>query len=237
MWVFIEVPAAEVELAKVAGAELHRKTGKWFFDDAKFSASDFARWKRIPTPDGAGKTPAKKAVEPDSQGLSLHEVSGLTGHSNKVIRALIEDGRFPRPVSSTGISARSDRWSLEQIKEWIELNGFGALARGGLDEQRQRLREDGAGAQTLYTMSEIAREAGIAPLSRAFVHLRSDGVLIEHDDEALNNRPTDEYMKRGWFGRLERYLPNKQQTIYQTVVTAAGREPVVALLKDKVKGS
>lgn len=237
MWVFIDVPAVEAELAKTAGAELHRKSGKWFFDDAKFPASDFARWKRIPSPIEARKTVTKKKDVTEIEGLSLHEVSGLTGHSNKVIRALIDDGRFPRPVSSTGISARSDRWSLEQIKEWIELNGFGALTRGGLEEQRQRMREDGTGAQAVYTMSEIAREAGIAPLSRAFQYLRDDGVLTKHEDEAMNNRPTEEYMRRGWFGRLERYLPNKQQSIYQTVVTAAGRESVVAILKGKEKGS
>ena len=53
MWVFIKIPPSEESLAKKAGAQLHRKSGQWFFDDAKYQATDFARWPRIPAPDSA----------------------------------------------------------------------------------------------------------------------------------------------------------------------------------------
>lgn len=235
MWIFIDVPASEAKLAQNAGAELHRKSGKWFFDDAKYPASDFARWKRITAPDAQPQHQATKQSPGDSR-LSLHEVASLTGHTNKIIRALIEDGRFPRPVDTAGISSRSDRWSLSQVQDWIDFNGFGALARGRLDEQRLLARDEEAGKAAFYTMMEVAKEAGVAPLQRAFQILRASNVLLESEDAALNNRPTDEYMKKGWFGRVERYLPSKGQMIYQTVVTSAGRKPIVTLLKQQTGG-
>lgn len=232
MWVFIDVPAVEVELARKAGAQLHRKSGKWFFDDAKHPAADFARWRRISierndnAPGIKSKTDALHSAD-----LSLHEVALLTGHTNKIIRALIEDGRFPKPIGSTGVSSRSDRWSRQQVQEWVDFHGFGCLLRVRPDEQQSDTKDDDAVRAAFFTMSDIARELHVSPLSKVFQVLREKGVFITDEDERLNNRPTDEYMETGWFGRVERYLPSKNQMIYQTVVTPAGRKEVVAIIK------
>lgn len=231
MWIFIAVPPAESALAKQAGAQLHRKSGQWFFDDTKYQATDFARWPRIPTPDSAH---GKKATtqEPVQASLSLHEVASLTGHTSKVIRALIEAGRFPRPMAATGISARSDKWALGQVQEWLASNGFGALARVVSDEAKAPSKDDETNHASFYAMADIAKELGITPWQRVFAVLRAKNVLIDSEDPALANRPTDQYMKTGWFGRVERYLPAREQMIYQTVVTAAGHKHVLDLLRD-----
>lgn len=231
MWIFIAVPPAEVSLAQQAGAQLHRKSGQWFFDDAKYPPTDFARWPRIPTPEnayGSNKTP----IETQAASLSLHEVASLTGHTSKVIRALIEAGRFPRPMAATGVSARSDKWALGQVQDWLAFNGFGALARGSLDDQKVVTRDDESTHSSFYAMADIAKELGITPWQRVFALLRSKHVLIESDDPALANRPTEQFMKTGWFGRMERYLPARDQMIYQTVVTSAGHKHVIELLRD-----
>lgn len=232
MWIFIEVPPSEVNLAVKAGAVLHRKSGRYFFDDAKYAETDFSRWKRAASPESQELRGRQRGLI----GLSLHEVANLTGHTNKIIRALIEAGRFPRPVDATGVSSRSDRWSLSQVQSWIDANGFGAVARNQVDEQSCVDKDDNPSRAAFLTMMEMARDAGVVPWQRAFHILKTVSVLIDSTDESLNNRPTDEYMRTGWFGRVERYLPDKDILIYQTVVTSAGYEAVLDMLKKGREG-
>lgn len=234
MWIFIDVPDSEVELARHAGAVLHRKRQQWFFDDKTHDPAAFARWKRIEcTPLGVVDVARAPQFKAD---LSLHAVSMLTGHSSRLVRALVECGRFPKAIDSSGVSSRSDRWSRAQIQAWVDANGFGGLASLRSDESGSSLKDDDAIVGTFISMSAIARELNIAPLSRLFQILRDRGVLISGQDDHDMNRPAEEYMRRGWFGRVERHLPSKDKRIYQTVVTATGRDEVLAFVRKALEG-
>lgn len=235
MWIFIDVPPSEVELARHAGAVLHRKRQQWFFDDSVHDESNFARWKRIDATalrDGIAMPSSREKAD-----LSLHAVSHLTGHTPKLLRALIDCGRFPKPIDSSGVSSRSDRWSRAQVHAFVDTNGFGGLASLRFDDAGSATKDDDTGIPSFISMGEIAREVNVVPLGRLFQMLREGGVLISSEHLHDMNRPTEEYMRKGWFGRVERHLPPKNQRIYQTVVTAAGRKEVVALIRKLLESS
>jgi len=56
-------------------------------------------------------------IIPAIQWLTINDVIELTGFSKSFIYQRIKDGNFPRPLKVFG---SSNRWTLEQIKEWME---------------------------------------------------------------------------------------------------------------------
>lgn len=225
-WVFIDVSEAEAPMALQAGAKFHRRHKKYFFDSRRQDAARFARWSRIPDPTNEGAQESPSQAQSSNGGaalLSLHEVAVLCGISSKFLRALVDEGLFPKPLESTGRTSRGDKWSLDQINTWRQDSGI-------LDAIAGRQRPDRGGVFFL-PLADVAAEAGFDNRREAFKILREAGALIESEDESIRNAPTQEYLAKGWFGRLERYLPGKQQLIFQTVVVGTYSKEVTALLR------
>lgn len=224
-WVYIDVPEAEAPLAIQAGAELHRRHKKFFFDSKKVEPSRFARWPRIPDPSRGVVEPGAAARAPDvhSATLSLHEVAVICGVSVKLLRALVDESLFPSPLESSGKTSRADRWAVAQIDQWRQESPIGlAFSKRSSVE---------AGGLSFVSIAEPAFDAGFQSRKDAFRALRRAGVLIESQDLAQHNAPTCEYFEKGWFARLERYLPAKGEHIYQTVVVGAYRKDVTSLFR------
>lgn len=225
-WVFIDVPEPEVPMALQAGAKLHWRHQKYFFDSRQQDPARFARWSRIPDPTEEGSREISSQAQPSNGGqslLSLHEVAVLCGISSKFLRALVDESLFPKPLESSGRTSRGDKWSLDQINRWRQESGILDAIAGRQGSDRSRIN--------FLPLADVAAEAGFETRRDAFKLLREAGVLIESEDESLHNAPMQEYLAKGWFGRLERYLPGKQQLIYQTVVVGTYRKEVTVLLR------
>lgn len=224
-WVFIDVPEAEAPMALQAGAKYHRRHQKYFFDSRHQDPARFARWSRIPDPTDGGQGSSSQAQSSNGGQalLSLHEVAVLCGISSKFLRALVDESLFPKPLESTGRTSRGDKWSLDQVNAWRQESGIldAIVGRQGPDRS----------SVIFLPLADLAAEAGFENRRDAFKILREAGALIESEDESIRNAPTQEYLAKGWFGRLERYLPGKQQLIFQTVVVGTYRKEVTALLR------
>jgi hypothetical protein len=94
-----------------------------------------------------------------------------------------------------------------------------------------RQARPGSKQRHFLPLADLAAELVSRNRRDAFKILREAGALIESEDESIRNAPTQEYLAKGWFGRLERYLPGKQQLIFQTVVVGTYRKEVTALLR------
>jgi hypothetical protein len=134
----------------------------------------------------------------------------------------VDESLFPKPLESTGRTSRGDKWSLDQVNAWRKKVESSTQLSAGKAGSKQR---------HFLPLADLAAEAGFENRRDAFKILREAGALIESEDESIRNAPTQEYLAKGWFGRLERYLPGKQQLIFQTVVVGTYRKEVTALLR------
>jgi hypothetical protein len=135
----------------------------------------------------------------------------------------VDESLFPKPLESTGRTSRGDKWSLDQVNAWLK--------KKWNPRRNCRQARPGSKQRHFLPLADLAAEAGFENRRDAFKILREAGALIESEDESIRNAPTQEYLAKGWFGRLERYLPGKQQLIFQTVVVGTYRKEVTALLR------